>query len=409
VNNNSAGRWPAVSWIYVGFALTGMGTVLLGCVLPTLIAKWHLDDTRAGILFAAQFAGSALGAGLVSHDYFKSIVRGYALLTVSALALAWFNRSPHSWLFLSFGLGLGLTMTATSMLMGSLYPLKRGAVLSSLNACWCLGAVLCPAMVSLWVERWPVATLFLAFGFTVATVLFLAGNVAPALPTRETQAPAQVQERFPLLLIAAFTLVGFLYVGVEASVSSWMMVYVRRLAATHDVLPPVAVSCFWIALLCGRAIAPAVLRSISEEQLLNISLLGALIAVLFLIIDLSPLASIFIASAAGLLLGPIYPLCLAKILALANDSARTKWVFGICGLGAALLPWLTGKVSTHHGSLSVGLMIPLAALALMILVQLSGAVALSFRKGFRPHGVAGNMFFSSMLIAYAAGAYLALG
>jgi MFS transporter, FHS family, glucose/mannose:H+ symporter len=211
--------------MYVGFALTGMGTVLLGCVLPTLIAKWHLDDTRAGILFAAQFAGSALGAGLVSHDYFKSIVRGYALLTVGALALAWFNRSPHSWLFLSFGLGLGLTMTATSMLMGSLYPLKRGAVLSSLNACWCLGAVLCPAMVSLWVERWPVATLFLAFGFTVAMVLFLAGNVAPALPTRETQAPAQVQERFPLLLIAAFTLVGFLYVGVEASVSSWMMVY----------------------------------------------------------------------------------------------------------------------------------------------------------------------------------------
>jgi fucose permease len=170
--------------------------------------------------------------------------------------------------------------------------------------------------------------------------------------------------------MAAFALVGFLYVGVEASVSSWMMVYVRRLAATHDVLPPVAVSCFWIALLCGRAIAPAVLRLISEEQLLNISLLGAFIAVLFLILDRSALAGIFAASASGLLLGPIFPLCLAKILALANDSPHTKWVFGICGFGGALLPWLTGKISTHHGSLSVGLIIPLAALALMTLVQL---------------------------------------
>ena len=80
--------------MYVGFVLTGMGTVLLGCILPTLIAKWHLDDARAGSLLAEQFAGSALGAGLVSHDYFKSIVRGYALLTASALSLAWFNRSP---------------------------------------------------------------------------------------------------------------------------------------------------------------------------------------------------------------------------------------------------------------------------------------------------------------------------
>jgi len=355
--------------MYVGFVLTGMGTVLLGCILPTLIARWHLDDGRAGSLFAVQFAGSALGAGLVTDHYFNSIVRGYGLLTASALSLAWFNGSPHSWLFLSFGLGLGLTMTATSMLAGSLYPGKRGAVLSLLNACWCLGAILCPGMVSFWVERWPVATLFLAFGFTVAMVLFVARNFPPALASKETTASAKHQGGSPLSLIAAFALVGFLYVGVEASVSSWMMVYIRRLTAAHDVLAPLAVSCFWVALLCGRAIAPAVLRWISEEQLLNLSLPGAFIAVLFLIIDRSPLAGIFTVTASGLLLGPIYPLCLAKILALANDSPRTKWVFGICGLGAALLPWLTGKVSTHHGSLRVGLTIPLAALALMILVQ----------------------------------------
>lgn len=40
--------------------------------------------------------------------------------------------------------------------------------------------------------------------------------------------------------------------------------------------------------------------------------------------------------------------------------------------------------------------------------MLSGAVTLSFRKGSRPHGVAGNVFFISMLTAAAAGAYLAL-
>jgi len=39
---------------------------------------------------------------------------------------------------------------------------------------------------------------------------------------------------------------------------------------------------------------------------------------------------------------------------------------------------------------------------------LSGAVALSFRKGSRPHGIAGSVFFVAMLIASAAGAYLAI-
>src|SRR5215469_4682737 len=201
---NSAGRRPVVSWIYVGFVLTGIGTVLLGCILPTLIAKWHLDDAHAGGLLAAQFVGSALGAGLVSQNYFKSMVRGYVLLTVSALSLAWFNASPHSWLFLGFGLGLGLTMTATSMLMSSLYPGKRGAVLSLLNAFWCLGAVVCPGMASFWVERWPVARLFLAFGCIVAILFFLAVNLAPAFPAREMEASARDGARVPLLLIGAF-------------------------------------------------------------------------------------------------------------------------------------------------------------------------------------------------------------
>jgi fucose permease len=355
--------------MYVGFVLTGTGTVLLGCILPSLMAKWHLDDAQAGSLFAAQFAGSALGAGLVTHDYFHSILRGYVLLTTSALSLACLTDSPHSFLFLCFGLGLGLTMTATSMLTGSLFPGRRGAALSSLNACWCLGAVVCPGVVSLWVQTGPVATVFLAFGFSVALVFLLAGHSTPAPADRASVVSAQERARSPLLPIAAFTLVGFLYVGVEASVSGWMMAYVRRHASAPDLLPPLAVSCFWIALLCGRAIAPAVLRRISEEQLLNISLLGAFIGVLFLIIDRSPLAIVFTAIVSGLLLGPIYPLCLARILALANDSPRTKWTFGICGFGGALLPWLTGKLSTYRASLSVGLMVPLAALALMILLR----------------------------------------
>jgi len=39
---------------------------------------------------------------------------------------------------------------------------------------------------------------------------------------------------------------------------------------------------------------------------------------------------------------------------------------------------------------------------------LSGAIALSFRKGSRPHAVSGTVFFISMLTASAAGAYLAI-
>jgi fucose permease len=359
--------------MYVGFVLTGLGTTLLGCALPTLIANWHLNDARAGGLFAAQFAGSALGAALVTHDFFHSIIRGYVLLAVGALSLACFNGSPRSWLFLIFGLGLGLTMTATSMLTSALFPANRGAALSLLNACWGLGAVLCPGLVSFWVFRWGIATLYLAFGLVSAVVLLFAKRLPPAMSPNSTIGSGMAGGRSPLRLITAFALVGFLYVGVEASVSGWMMAYVRRLTSAHDLWAPVAVSCFWIALLGGRAVAPALLRRISEEQLLSISLGCAFVGVLLLIGDRSGLTIILSATISGLVLGPIYPLCLAKILALANDSPRTKWIFGACGFGGALLPWLTGKISAYKGSLSVGLVVPLGALAVMILLQFAAS------------------------------------
>lgn len=366
---SNAGRWQAAGWMYVGFVLTGVGTTLLGCALPTLIANWHMNDASAGGLFAAQFAGSALGAALVTHDFFHSIIRGYALLAVGALSLACFNGSPRSWLFLIFGLGLGLTMTATSILTSALFPANRGAALSLLNACWGLGAVLCPGLVSLWVFRWGIASFYLAFGLVSAVVLAFARRLPPAMSSASTSDSRETRGRSSLKLITAFALVGFLYVGVEASVSGWMMAYVRRLTSAHDLWAPIAVSCFWIALLGGRALAPAVLRRISEEQLLSISLVGAFVGVLLLISDRSGLTIMLTATISGLVLGPIYPLCLAKILALANDSPRTKWIFGACGFGGALLPWLTGKISAYKGSLSVGLVVPLGALAAMILVQ----------------------------------------
>jgi len=165
-------------------------------------------------------------------------------------------------------------------------------------------------------------------------------------------------------------LVAFLYVGVEVSVGGWMMAYVRRVSAAHDAWPPLAVSSFWIALLCGRVIAPTVLRRISEAELLTASLLGAFVSVLLLILNRTPFGIVLSAASSGLAFGPIYPLCLAKVLALANDSPRTKWIFGISGLGGALLPWLTGTLSANNGSLSVGLTIPLSALGIMLVIQL---------------------------------------
>jgi MFS transporter, FHS family, glucose/mannose:H+ symporter len=364
-------RSRLVRWLYVGSVLTGAGTTLLGCMLPALIAQWHMNDARAGVLFAAQFSGAALGALLVGHDYFRSLVRGYLLLIGSGLSLALFADYSPVMLFLIFGFGLGLTMTATSLLTGRMFSERRGAVLSLLNAYWGLGAVLCPGLVSLWTRRWAPEKLFFALVISAGiTFLLLMNARRPGGFTESADLIGSGVRPWPTRPILNLAFVAFLYVGVETSVSGWMMAYVHRSVTLGSAWPPIAVSSFWIALICGRAVTPAVLRRISETGLLTASVAGALGSVLLLLLNRTPFGMVLSAAASGLALGPIYPLCLAQILTLSNDSPRVKWVFASAGFGGALLPWLTGRLSAFDGSLSAGLIVPLLTLGIMLVLQL---------------------------------------
>jgi fucose permease len=170
-------------------------------------------------------------------------------------------------------------------------------------------------------------------------------------------------------LIFVFAALGALYVGVETSISGWLMTYVHRLPLVSRLWAPVATSFFWIALLCGRMIAPAVLLRVSEARLLKTSLAIALMSTILLLLSHSPITITLTVAAAGLVLGPIFPLCLAKALASLDDSPKTKWVFSISGMGGAIFPWMTGILSAHEGSLRVGLLVPVFALGAMMLLN----------------------------------------
>lgn len=356
-------------WFHIAFALTGVGTTLLGCILPALSIAWHLDDRSAGILFASQFAGSASGALLVGKDFFRSVVRGYLLLICGAVLLTFFSGLFEIPPFVIFGLGLGLTMTATSMLIGSAPLPNRGAALSVLNAAWGVGAVASPLIATVWVKRWPAPTLFFVFAIAVMLTFVFVRKPATVSVGRVEHVAQSTTELGRLRLLSVFAVIGFLYVGTETSISGWMMTYVGRLPISSKMWAPIATSCFWVALLCGRMLVPMVVRWWSEAQLLTASLLGALLCSALLLLSRAPLAIVLSASLAGFMLAPIFPLALAKVLRVAEGSPTTKVVFAISGLGGAALPWITGELSARTGSLRIGLVIPVFALATMIILN----------------------------------------
>src|SRR3984957_13708269 len=106
--------------LHLGVAVTGVGTVLLGSILPQLSAQWHLRDKDAGLLLMVQFAAAASGALLVRRNFWKTLACGYGLMSGGAVAIFLLQQRSLP-AFGAYGLGLGLAMTATSMLTSRRY------------------------------------------------------------------------------------------------------------------------------------------------------------------------------------------------------------------------------------------------------------------------------------------------
>ncbi|HEV3152073.1 MAG TPA: MFS transporter [Acidobacteriaceae bacterium] len=373
--------------IQVMAALTGIGLTLLGSGLPALASLWQLDDAHSGRLLLAVFAGSAFGALLVRAPFHRNLSAGMAMIGISMAGLALCGGHALFFLFLVFGTGLGLAMTANSVITGYRYPERRAAMLTLLNFSWSAGAAVSPFTVQFVIHHAGIGGLFwsmaAAGGLSALLALFLRDERGSAVQDFEQQVSASHMQS-SRGVVAFFAIFGLLYCGTEAALGGWVLTYVHRLHFQISAAPPLAASCFWLSLLVGRAVAPAVLLRVREELLLGVALICALVGVAALLTLHSLAAVVLSAALAGFSMAPIFPICVSIFMALTSDPARTRWMFAVSGLGSATLPWATGELAEHTGSLHTGLLVPLLALGLMLaMMRWPGGGTDLFRTIFR--------------------------
>lgn len=363
----SAPRIPA---LYAGFLLTGALTVLLGAMLPRAAAMDHLRDVQSGTLLMSQFAASACGALFVRRRWQRTLVWGYGLISAGAFALLFAPGTLAVLAIATYGLGLGMAMTSTSLLVGRLFPSSRAAALSLLNFSWSIGSMLCPLAVaripgvfSLSALSVPVALLSAVFAVVSRFARF-----APPPDEKPRQSPETV-DRITTVIVQ-FAVIGFLYVGIEATIGGWISTYTLRVTDWKFAGGNLAAACFWGAILLGRGIAPLLLRRIPELRLHVFAVFFVAVGVLLLFAAHDPWMLLTGACFAGLSLAPIYPLTISLFIGRAGETARAGWVFAVAGFGGAVVPWLTGVVSTATHSLRAALLVVFFAAVAMLLITL---------------------------------------
>jgi FHS family glucose/mannose:H+ symporter-like MFS transporter len=376
----------------IAFFPTGILTTLLGPMLPILIARWAMNDTQAGNLFLVQFLASLCGVQLSGVLLSRRGFRPAFLLGLIMMAAGVSTLYLGSlWLGLAsvaiYGFGLGLIIPTDNLLIAEIgassaampnaasdaTASKAGAV-SLLNFFWGVGAVFCSLMVA-WTAVHKLLPLFLG-----ATALFLVGLAfamrnlpfPPAQTARDKSSSASWRELAKSPAIWLFAAVFLLYPGSETAVGGWISSYVSRLGPRGQAIASMMPAFFWSALTLGRALGTALLRRVSERQVLRAGFATSAAGIALILWSTSLAGVVVGALITGLSYATLYPITVARFSQRFGVAARSigAIMFSLASIGPALLPWLVGVVSHSTGSLRAGLLLPLGATIILFLIHL---------------------------------------
>ena len=339
---------------------------MLGVLLPTLSQQWSLRDDQAGLLLFLQFFASGLGAIVTGLNRIRSLAIGYALLAAALGAVAFGGWKIAYAAFFFYGLGLGMAMTATSLLFSDRWGDDRAAKLEWLNFAWSAGATAGPLCFWPFLRRADLRWLFMAM-LALSLAMFAWVALMEREGLRATIAPKSSPMRsstrgvFALLLVLAMTTVG-----VEASLGGWLTTYSHRAGMRSLAGAALATSIFWLGEMLSRLVfSTRLLAKVGRRQVLQWGIWGVTAAAVAVVAAPYPWLILVAAGAAGVFIGPLYPLSLSYLL----ELSPWGWFFAVGGMGAALFPWITGLVSVHFHSLRYGLVVPCATGLMMVVVN----------------------------------------
>jgi FHS family glucose/mannose:H+ symporter-like MFS transporter len=368
--------------VFFYFLPAGAATVMLGPLLPSLIHRWHIPDSQAGALFAAQFLGQLCGSWFGTRNLRASVLYGAALSAAAcvAMTLVSFAAAPIALFFVGLGLGLGLA--AGNVIAGTAVPSARTRLIAILNISWSVGAIACPALIRLSSSsggrlffRLTAALLAVAALFAIAiprglqTPRTLEDKARPPKPIPTGARIDEAKRPLPPLPFLAFAAAMFLYVGVENALGGWLPSYAVR---TDPSLQAASIAfCFWMAELVGRLLLGALNIRLGEAILYRACLAVLLLAEVLLctVAHLSPSMMIALAILCGLTLAPLYPLIVAFMLERLGDHPRLGILFASSSLGGAMMPWITGIFSTRFHGLRAGLLVPAVGACLLLILS----------------------------------------
>lgn len=354
-----------------GYLINGMAVLIVGSILPSLIAEAGIGFFAAGAMLSFMAVGNLLASflfpALVSFlGRRASIAVTSSFVPVSFLLLTFL---PPVWV-------LYLLMLLCGIARGSITIINNSAVsdtsenpakmLNYLHCSFAVGAFAAPFAFAVFLKlgfNWRIIIYILAFLCATSAFLYAAADysvleTAAAKRERPEEGAHRREGKEPLsgsrgLRSPDFYLICFLlffYLGFENCVNGWFVTYLQGTGIVSEAFASSLVSATWIVIMAGRLICAAVSRRISQNLLIVLNCLGSTLFFLMLLLShsLFPVAAAL--AGLGFCMAGIYPTCIAAAGPYMKGSTLGMSILtAISSVGGILAPQLIGSLAERSG------------------------------------------------------------
>ena len=337
------------------------GVILLinGPIVPSLMDTFSIGESTVGMLLAFGSIGFVMGP-LIAGTIIDRIGIGRAFLAGFAIELTFFALFGFSPVFFGIVIANFMTRLGASFIEtgGNVLPTLlsgKGSAHSRMNLVhvfFSIGAFLGPLLIGLYIGatgRWrPVLFFSMIPTALISLWVFRAGIPRPSVDIahkRHLLHDVAIAIRSRATLLGALSLM--LYVGAEAGMSSWLVLYLQRVFGMGTVRSAAGLSVMWVFIMIGRYINSLAGNRFSARALVTVSGLGGCAGVIAFILTRDPTVAFILIGWIGLCLSGVFPNIMAELNNREPERAGTVTAVMAIGasVGAALSQALVGAVA----------------------------------------------------------------
>ena len=343
----------------IGLLLFGIMLITLGSILPSLTAKFNMNEIGSGKLVSLLpigiIAGSLVFGPIADrYGYKMMFIITTLLMTTAFEGLAFAN----TFLLLQvsifvLGFGGGIINGATNAVVADISSKDKEAHLSLLGVFFGIGALGMPLLLGILSKRFDYPVILSSVGVVMAlTVICFSSRKFPA-PKHEQGLPGKQALKLlkqPALLLTSFFL--FFQSGIEGLINNWTTTFLQSNLKTLEKDALFALSLNLAGLTVMRLLLNKLLKKISSFKIMIASLIITSAGSILLLYASTYTSALFALIIIGAGFAASFPVVLGYIGQLYANLSGTAFsiAFVIALSGNALINYVFGFISNAYGT-----------------------------------------------------------